>query len=433
MLLLSGPSPQPQMVKKFYFVEYFYILLKSAEHYSYKELVFENFKTLKDKFQLGESKYRKLTKDDEDLSESQLSRYRYTFDQVIGEAVDYGLIKERGDEISIRDFGYKALKEFESGRPEFNRYILALMERKYFAFFHLIHLCYNSNKRKQGLLILPVYSPPKLGFKKEDFKTIKNVHKYIEELTSKLESDVKTYMSKKISLLPAEKILIDELIKEGHLPNNISVKNTDQRNYNSLIKRIRTFWLNYFLKSIYGYTFSFDTFNIWAERGKQLGVLHSTEFYPGIDGRVVYPTSIITSEKVGNKDFIKVFQYENLEALYIHSPRWKTERNRELFVSTLVDSYFDLKKVRGNLFINLSDLKEKVCYKMRIPGYIFDEFLQETYFLNLKGELHIQISLEADRLPHETNAIYLKREPVLVNGKYKNIIAIDYKNEKLTR
>ena len=31
-----------------------------------------------------------------------------------------------------------------------------------------------------------------------------------------------------------------------------------------------------------------------------------------------------------------------------------------------------------------------------------------------------------DRLPYETNAMYLKREPVLINGKLKNIIAINY-------
>ncbi|EXZ22228.1 hypothetical protein M086_4043 [Bacteroides fragilis str. S13 L11] len=46
--------------------------------------------------------------------------------------------------------------------------------------------------------------------------------------------------------------------------------------------------------------------------------------------------------------------------------------------------------------------------------------------MNLKGEIRVKISLEADKLPQETNAMYLKREPILVNGKYKNIISINY-------
>jgi hypothetical protein len=62
-----------------------------------------------------------------------------------------------------------------------------------------------------------------------------------------------------------------------------------------------------------------------------------------------------------------------------------------------------------------------------MPGFCFDNFLENAYLTNLKGELKIQISLEADKLPHETSAMYMKREPILINGKYKNIIAINYR------
>ncbi len=426
MIFKEEPVSSPQLVKKFYFIEYFYILLKSAEHYSDKEKVFENFKNLKHKFQLGESKYKKLTQDVDVLSETQITRYRYTFDQVISEANSYGLIREKNNEILLKDFGIKALNDFEKGKLEFNKHMLQLMESKYNAFYHLIKLCYKSNEHKQGVLILPVYSPLKLGFKKDGLKNNTHIYDYLKALTKKLESDIKTYTHKKINLTTAESILIDELIADNYISNDLT-SGYDSKNYNSLLKKVRSYWLNFFLKSIYNYTYSFDTFNIWVERGKQLGVLHSTEFYPNLDGRMVYPTSIISQSHVVNEDFLKVYEYENKEVLYIHRPQWKNEKNRELFVKTLVDTYFDLKRVRGNLFINLSDLKEKVCFKIRIPGFLFDQCLEETYHLNLKDELHIQISLEADRLPQETSAMYLKREPVLVNGKYKNIIAIDYK------
>jgi hypothetical protein len=60
--------------------------------------------------------------------------------------------------------------------------------------------------------------------------------------------------------------------------------------------------------------------------------------------------------------------------------------------------------------------------KLRIPEHLFDEFLSYAYHDN---KLTIRISLEVDRLPEETSAMYLRRAPVMVDGKYRNIIAID--------
>ena len=180
------------------------------------------------------------------------------------------------------------------------------------------------------------------------------------------------------------------------------------------------------MKEIYKYPFSFDTFNIWVERGKQLGVIHSTEFYPSFDGRLVYPTSIIVKES-RNPDLVKAFEYGNGEILFIHKPKWNNGDNQNDFFESLHNAYFDLRKNRRSNFVRISDLREKVCYKLRIPSFIFNEFLQEAYNKNFKGETKIQISLEADRLPHETTAMYIKREPVTINNQQKNIIAIDYK------
>ena len=42
--------------------------------------------------------------------------------------------------------------------------------------------------------------------------------------------------------------------------------------------------------------------------------------------------------------------------------------------------------------------------------------------MNISGNLKINISLESDKLPQETKAIYLRREPILINESYKNII-----------
>ena len=90
---IDGRSPNLS-VRKFYFLEYFYILLRSIERYREREQVFNSFKLLKQEHRLGESKFKKLTVEAEDLTPTQLSRYRYTFGQVLEDAKEYRLVKE---------------------------------------------------------------------------------------------------------------------------------------------------------------------------------------------------------------------------------------------------------------------------------------------------------------------------------------------------
>ena len=91
----------------------------------------------------------------------------------------------------------------------------------------------------------------------------------------------------------------------------------------------------------------------------------------------------------------------------------------------MVQGYFSLRKTSRNYYVNLSSLCEIVSYNLKISSYVFEQYLNIIYRLNLIGELRIRISLEVDKLPEETNMMYLKREPVKVDGSYRNIIAID--------
>ena len=434
---------QPQNVKKFYFLEYYYILLESINTYSNLQDVFNSFKELKNKYQLGESRYKKLTIDTEDLTKRQIDKYKYTFKQVLLEAEMCKLItfffrdtKTRisttkgkisdfsGTDVSLTEIGKNALKKFKKNKFEFNLTILQLNEVKYNAFYHLVRLCYSDSKLKNGLMVFPIYSPLKLGFEKARFILNKHVFEYSKKLREKLEQDIRTYTNKIISLSESEKDLISKLVSDGLISFDLDEAYNPQK-YNAIINRFRKYWLNFFLKNVYKYEYSYSTFSLWIERGRQIGITNTTEFFPDFNGRIVYPTSIIT-EKITNEDFFKVFSYEK-ENMYIHKPKWEAEKNQQEFVKSLSTTYFEFKKTRKTHFINLLDIKEKVCFKLRIPGFIFDDFLEKTYILNLKEELPVQISLEADKLPHETNAMYLKREPILVNGIMKNIIAINYR------
>lgn len=427
-------TPNPNFVKKFYFLDYFYILLKSVKMHSDENEILEEFKILKKKYLLGESKYKRLTADDEKLTKKQLAKFAYTFQQVISESIDYNLITRKNTNSKIIDSekksifltpsGESALQEYEKGKLSFNLFMLKKMEEKHFSFYQLLKLCYEDNTLKNGLLIFPIYSGLKLDFDKSTFTTNQHVFDYSKALMKRLEEDIRKYTKKQIVSLQEEegklisKLKFDKLIGE----NPCESFNTEK--YNSVLSHFRKYWLNYFLKNIYNYNYSFDVFNIWVERAKQAGVLYSTEFFPDFSGRIVYPTSIIT-KNVKNGDFMKVFEYSDSESLYVHKPLWD-DNNQTEFVKTLLDEYYILQKTRKTHFINLLDLKERVCFKLRIPSFVFDDSLEHTYLLNLQGKLKIQISLEADRLPYETNAMYLKREPVLINGKLKNIIAINY-------
>jgi hypothetical protein len=438
--------PTPNLVKKFYFLDYLYILLKSVERHENQDDIFDTFKELKKEFQLGESKYKKLT-NEEDVkpTQKQIIKFRYTFEQVLHEAMTYNLVEkknsvfstthshkkinfgekeiERSRTIHLTDCGEKALAEYSNGKFQFNLFLFKLMEDKHKAFYDLIKLCYSDTTLKNGLLVFPIYSGLKLGCEKSTFTSNENVLEFSQKLVKKLEKDIKDFTNKEISLKDAEDKLIIKLKQDNIITDNPTDK-FQQDKYNAALSRFRKYWLSYFLKDIYGYKYSFSTFSLWIERAKQIGILHTTEFFPDFSGRLVFPTSIIPSKSVNSNDFLKIYEYSSGECLYIHNPKWIS--NQDEFVKALQDEFIFLQKTSMTHFINLLDLKERVCFKKRIPGFVFDEFLEQAYQMNLKGKTQVKISLEADKLPQETNAMYLKREPILINGKYKNIIAINY-------
>lgn len=419
-----------QSVKKFYFLEYFYVLLSSIEKYSDKEQVFDFFKILKQQHRLGESKYKTLSSDSGNLSKAQVDRHRYTFQQVIDEARDYDLVDVDSEgNLTLTEEGKSLLGQYRAEGPVcFNQSLFKLMEARYNAFSYLVEFLYNVNRFKPGLLIFPNYSPRQLDFEKSTIRTTGDITTYSEALAQRLQQDIKKYLGEKRSLVDESKRILSRLIDSGLLPPNPTAK-FDPEKYNVITKRFRDFWITYFLREIYRYEYSMSSFDIWTYRGKQIGIIHATEFYPNFNGRIVYPTSVIMPS-TQSADFERLFKYDRGNGLYIHKPQ--VERNQEKFVASLVKAYFDLRRSNRSYFINLSALRELVCYNMKISEHLFGTFLEFAYRLNLEGNLKVGISLEVDKLPEETKAMYLKQEPVMVDGRYRNIIAIDVtKGEKI--
>ncbi len=415
-------NPKPQSVKRFYFFEYFYILLKSISLYSDEDEIFNYFMSLKHEHKLGESKYKKLSTD-ENFTPPKMARYRYTFQEVLDETLEYKLIKKQRGQYVLQPNGEEALNLVKLGDlTNFNKYIFSFMEDKYNAFYYFLDMCYKANNEKSGLLIFPIYSPLALGFEKESLKRSTDLIAYLKQLQKTMEQDVELHLKKKLSLESDNKNLIEKLIN-ANLLSSIPSDLFDNKKFNSLLKQVRDFWISYFLK-LYGYEYSNTSFEIWAYRGKQVGVLHATEFYPNFNGKIVYPLSILTRTP-SSGDFYPLHKYIDNSQLLIHKPVW-SETNQEKFIDSLFNAYFDLRKSARSYFVNLLSVREIVCYNLKISESIFDEFLGKVYKLTLNRTVkRIRISLEVDKLPEETNAIYLRRSPVMVDGKYRNIIAID--------
>jgi hypothetical protein len=412
---------QPEKVKKFYFLEYFYVLLKSVQVFSRRERIFERFLALKQEYQLGESRYKKLTTDD-NIPPKRIGRYEYTFNQVLAEAEEYELLIDYGLSVSLTDRGKEAIDKYEvEGSIAFNRFLFQFMERKYHAFRHLLEVCNKANPEKHGLLIFPIYSAYRLGFERSEIRTSANLQEYFYALQHQLEKYIELHLGKRLSLQSKNQELLDKL--SDLLPDTPS-QPFEANKYAVILKRVRDFWLQFFLQELYNYQYPLSTFDIWAYRGKQIGVFHITEVYPGFRGRVLYPLSILVTT-TQNEQFQDLFTYQDNLRLYLHQPSWENEKFQDEFYDALYNAYLVVHQLNGSYFVSLSSVRERVCYNLKIPEYLFDEYLGYAYRLSFSAKLKIRISLEVDKLPEETKLEYLMRPPVMIDGKYRNIIAID--------
>lgn len=409
-------------VKKFYFLEYFYILLRSVERHQSYEDAFGTFRVLKQKHRLGESKFKKLSQD-KPLTEKEEQRYRYTFRQVMSESQEYGFIEAKpGNLLTLTPVGYQLLKKYENeGSLAFNRMVFKNLEDRYQAFRTLVNALYEANRTLAGALVFPHYSPVELRFSKRDLQTAEGVVKYVRSLRDKLETHISRYLRRQVSLEQKSYELLKRLTEADLLPQRLEGR-IETRRYNILVKRVRDFWISYLLRDLYKFTLPLSTFELWVYRGKQIGVIYVTETYPRLNGKLVFPTSVVLDD-TKSTDFYSIYEYSDGKKLYVHEPR--LEDFEDEFVDAVVRGYMELRRIRRAYFVNLASLRELVCFYLKISAHTFELHLNHIYRLNLAGGLRIRISLEVDKLPEETNAVYVKQEPVMVDGSYRNIIAID--------
>lgn len=408
-------------IKKFYFLDYFPILLNIILKYNIKDEIYKQFVINKEINKLSVSKYRKTRVNYEDKISH---RFVYTFNQVLEELELYKLIIINSNGIFLNDKGKDLQSKFESNNFDlFYKDLFYLMEIHHFGYYKLITEFYKLNSN--GLWIFPIYSPSRLGILKKDLKTNQDIINYIQKQSVNISNDLFNILKINKNLESQVLNIINKLTRDNLL-NNDELQLIDQNNYYKIIKRIRDIWLNYLIKDVYNLNISLSYFEIWCYRGKQFGLINITEFYPNFSGRMVYPISIIT-ETLTSLDFIEFFKYNNNKKLFIHEP--EINKIQEYFTKILFESYLELKKVKKVNFIQIADLREIVCFKIKISYKHFQALLESVYLLNLNNKTSIKISIESDKSPEESNLSYITREPVIINNKIRNIIAINLKNE----
>jgi len=413
-------------VRRFYALDYFYILLRSVARTPDRDRVFQEFLRLKNEYRLGESKFRKFTEsakiESGEANDYRLKRYRFTFREVIEESKQYGLLTADDTTLKLTHAGKELLEHH--GTPQFTRALFGLMEKDSNVFRYLIERMYQASSKQPGLLIFPVYSPYQLGLNRREIRRVGDIREYERCLAERIQSDLREYLANTPDLTePREEahanLVAAELLSRDE---NATFAPGD---FNRIVGRIRKHWLNYFLK-MYGYEVKLTTFEMWLYRGKQCGVVHATEIYPSFTGRLIYPTSVIVNQS-DSPNFRELFTYPDQKRLFAHAPDDSNKSFQERFIACLVKGYFNLKRSRRGFFVNLASLRELVCFNLKVSELIFERLLNEVYRHNLAGELPIQISLEVDKMPEETGVEYIKREPVNVDGRPRNIIGISVK------
>ncbi len=427
---MSEDSTVLQYAKRFYFIEYYALLLEAINKYSIVTQAQTEFIYQKNSHYLGLSRYRKISSNIEDgtLLKSK-DQYEYTFSQVLLECKNFNLVEEdkQTKTLLLTTDGSKLLAAYKNNKLQYKEILLQLMERKYNAFSYLLDKFYKISPKKSGLIIFPNYSPNDLGFSKSEFLTIGIVCKYIKKYEQKIVDDIKKYINQNYKINNETYELIEELKSKNYISDNLQGSFNLQK-YNAVVRKTQIFWRNRLL-NFYGINSRWQSFEIWIYRAKQLGILNTTPFYPDFLGQIIYPVSVITTKELTNKpDYRFVLNYKNKKYLYKREVQW--ERIENDFYNELWNVYTELKKRNRINFLSLHNIKEIVCYNLKISYEQFSEFLNKAYEKSLNSNTSYTISLEADRLPEETNAIYIKREPIFINGKNRNIISLSYRGQK---
>ena len=194
-------------------------------------------------------------------------------------------------------------------------------------------------------------------------------------------------------------------IKSSNM-SSISISKMDKYTKNEVIKKIKkrlsktsrsdiTKWTNlaikeYLIKRVFGNLFrSAAGFDKNVERLTAQKVINYSNHFPLFNGSIIYPILPLNDHSV--------------------------------FAKAIKGSYEKLHSVKGITYVEIADMRDMVCFRLKIDDNTFDSLLRDAVFLDRKGKYPVSISLDCDIYSHKE---YKKRETFYLNDEYDTLTVI---------
>jgi hypothetical protein len=202
------------------------------------------------------------------------------------------------------------------------------------------------------------------------------------------------------------------------LKTNLQVKLAKGKSLGPVMEsELALFFLSYFFKGLFQNEIDYKTVRA---RGVYLGI--ANYWREGSYRRtleLLYPTAFLSNllESVLEDEW-QILKIGQEEYLYIYHPRWPDFARP--FTAALCQEYLELPRPTG--YVQIADLRDRVCYQMSLADHLFDTFLKLAIAASQKGELAIRIYLDNS---HDQAQPLLKRAPLELREGAFNLIRIE--------
>ena len=403
------PHDKKMGVKRFYHLDYYYYLAF---------LLGKNFNNFDEIFKATIQHQNELSDISTSINSRDKFKTEYQIKSAIEEMIRFNLFKLI-DKINIEFtaegivfYGYIMERNFIAAE----KMLCQKMESHYGQPSQLINYFRGLNKLGNGLVVFPRPSPSALNFSTEAIITGNKLEDYCRACSEYSSNEIYKFMG----ILISKEAIFFRLFTLL----NAYFERMDYRKQSINIPReVKTIMYSFYIDTFLEGKFEAITFDIWIKRAKELKILNSTELFPGFNGLIIYPISVLVPQKINNEEFVLMAITNKNEQLFRYEPKW--ERFKERYVQVLWDNYIELSRSSKNFFVSVQDLRDIVCFKLQISENTFAKFLGNAYNETMNEIIRqFKISLEVDRSPQERTFKNSKRYPILINNVPKNIIGI---------
>jgi len=151
----------------------------------------------------------------------------------------------------------------------------------------------------------------------------------------------------------------------------------------------KTVFRDYFLTIYFRGDFGDIKYKVLRDRLHYFGIINWSEHLLGLDGEMLY--SLLWEDKV--KKYAKEIKVADKLYYYSH-PSWR-EISKD-FVLTLWRVHRDFPTGVG--YVPVMDLRDNICYELKISDYDFDVLLRRAFLEGQKGRIPLKILADPSRI-----------------------------------